>query len=252
MHNPRHIAITGASSGIGAALAAAYAAPGVTLTLQGRDAARLAAVAAVAQAKGATTATGVMDVTDRARLESWLRTRDAELPVDLLIANAGISGGTAEGGESPEQTRRIFAVNLDGVINTVHALLPAMTGRRRGQIALMASLAGFRGLPGAPAYSASKGVVRLYGEALRGDLAPKGVEVNVICPGYVATPMTAVNKFTMPFLMSAEKAAVIIQTGLARNRARIAFPFPTYAAVWLLAALPPCLTDRIVARFPKK
>ncbi|MGB4100753.1 MAG: SDR family NAD(P)-dependent oxidoreductase [Alphaproteobacteria bacterium] len=252
MHNPRHIAITGASSGIGAALAELYAAPGITLSLQGRNAARLAAIAAAAQAKGAVVATGLVDVTDRAALEEWLLARDMALPVDLLIANAGISGGTASGGESPEQTRRIFATNVDGVFNTIHALLPAMTARRRGQIALMASLAGFRGLPGAPAYSASKATVRIYGEALRGDIAPHGIEVNVICPGYVTTPMTAINQFTMPFLMSAEKAAKIIRDGLTRNKSRIAFPFPTYLAVWLLAALPPCLTDWIVARLPKK
>ena len=252
MHNPRHILITGASSGIGAALAAAYAAPGITLSLQGRDAARLAAVAAVAQAKGAIAITGLMDVTDRLALESWLLARDADLPVDLLIANAGISGGTADGGESAAQVRQIFAVNIDGVITTVQALIPAMTARRRGQIAVMASLAGFRGMPGCPAYSASKAAVRLYGEALRGDLAPQGIAVNVICPGYVTTPMTAANSFTMPFLMTAEKAANLIQSGLAHNRARIAFPFPTYLAVWLLAALPPCLTDWIMARLPKK
>lgn len=252
MRNPKHIAITGASSGIGAALALAYAAAGVTLSLQGRDAVRLVAVAAAAQAKGATTVTGIIDVTNRAALESWLQSRDAAVPIDLLIANAGISGGTGGGGESADQVRRIFAVNVDGVINTVQAVLPAMAARRRGQIAVMASLASFRGMPSCPAYCASKAAVRLYGEALRGELSPQGIAVNVICPGYVATPMTAVNNFTMPFLLTVETAATIIVAGLAQNRSRIAFPFPTYAAVWLLGALPPWTTDWMMARLPKK
>lgn len=252
MHNPHHIVLTGASSGIGAALAQAYAAPGVTLSLLGRDATRLAQVAAAAQKSGATVVTGTADVTVRAALEPWLRARDDSCPVDLLIANAGISAGTGGGGETAEQASRIFAVNIEGVLNTVHALLPAMQARQRGQIAVMSSLAGFRGMPGAPTYCASKAAVRLYGEALRGELAAQGIAVNVICPGYVATPMTAVNNYTMPFLMSAERAATIIKNGLAQNRARIAFPFPTYAAVWLLAALPPGLTDWLMARLPKK
>lgn len=252
MQNPRHIVITGASSGIGAALADAYAAPGVTLSLHGRNPARLEQVCAAVRAKGAEAVPGIGDVTDSARLTAWLTARDEAAPVDLLIANAGIAAGTGQGGESAAQARNTFAVNIDGAVNTVQALLPVMIARRRGQIALVSSLAGFRGLPGTPAYSASKAALRIYGEALRGELGSHGIAVNVICPGYVATPMTAVNNFPMPFLLSAERAAAIIKHGLARNRSRIAFPWPTYFAVWMLAALPPGMTDWIMARLPKK
>lgn len=252
MQNPKHIAITGASSGLGAALALAYAGRGITLSLHGRDAQRLAQVADRARAHGAAADTHCGDVTNATDQQAWLAARAAAMPLDLVIANAGISAGTGSGGETHAQATEIFAVNVQGVVNTVHAALPPMQACGKGQIALMASLAGFRGLPSAPAYSASKAAVRLYGEALRGDLLGSGIEVSVICPGYITTPMTAVNKFPMPFIMSAEKAARIIQLGLAQNRARIAFPFPLYAAVKLLAGLPPALTDSFMARLPKK
>ncbi|PWC32494.1 SDR family NAD(P)-dependent oxidoreductase [Azospirillum sp. TSO35-2] len=252
MKQPCSIVITGASSGIGAALARLYAAPGVSLALTGRDSARLEAVATDCRATGAGVVTAVVDAADRVAMADWLRSVDARTPVDLLIANAGVSAGTGDGGETEEQARRILAVNLDGVLNSVHPLLPAMRARGRGQIALMASLAGFRGLPGAPAYCASKAAVRVYGEALRGDLAGEGIELSVICPGFVKSRMTAVNRFPMPFLMETDAAARVIRRGLARNAARIGFPLPMVAAVWLLALLPPAWTDRLLRQAPRK
>lgn len=252
MRNPTHILITGASSGIGEALALAYAGPGITLALTGRDAARLAAVAAACRDKGATVAETLTDVTDRDGLASWIYAQDDRLPIELVIANAGISAGTGGGVETEAQTRSIFATNLDGVLNSIHPLIPRMVARGRGQIALMSSLASFRGMAGAAAYCGSKAAVRVYGEALRGDLAPRGVGVSVICPGFVVSRMTAVNRFPMPFLMTADRAAHIIRTGLARNRGRIAFPWPTYAVSWLLGVLPPGLVDMILSRAPRK
>lgn len=252
MHDPGCILITGASSGIGQALALDYAAPGRRLLLTGRDTARLEAVAEACRSRGAEVAAAVIDVTDRQGLADWLLARDGERPVDLAIANAGISAGTGSGGESEDQARAIFAVNLDGVLNTVQPLIPRFVARRRGQIALMSSLAGFRGFPGAPAYCASKAAVRLYGESLRGALAAAGVEVSVVCPGFVVSRMTAVNRFPMPFLMETGRAARLIRRGLERNRARIAFPWPTWAAVWFLSLLPPGLTDALLARAPRK
>ncbi|CAO3420506.1 SDR family NAD(P)-dependent oxidoreductase [Azospirillum doebereinerae] len=249
---PRSIVITGASSGIGEALALAYAAPGVTLALTGRDAARLEAVAGRCRAAGATVTAGLLDSADRAALAAWLAAVDSETPVDLVVANAGMSAGTGGGVESEDQARRILSVNLDGVLNTIHPLLPAMRARGRGQIALMASQASFRGLPGAPAYCASKAAVRVYGEALRGDLAGEGIGVSVICPGFVKSRMTAVNRFPMPFLMETDAAAQAIKRGLARNAARIGFPWPMVAAVWLLALLPPGWTDAALIKAPKK
>jgi NADP-dependent 3-hydroxy acid dehydrogenase YdfG len=246
------ILITGASSGIGEALALAYAGAGVRLALTGRDAARLEAVAEACRARGAAAETAVLDVADRAAMADRLTRWDDAAPLDLVIANAGISAGTGGGQESEAQLRTIADVNVSGVINTVAPLLPRLIARRRGQIALMSSLAGFRGVAGAPAYCASKAWVRVYGESLRLELAAHDIRVSVICPGFVRSRMTAVNRFPMPFLMDAERAARIIQRGLAGNRGRIAFPLPMVAAVWLLNALPARLADALLAGLPRK
>ncbi len=253
---PEHILITGASSGLGAALAVHYAAAGVMLSLTGRDTARLVETAEACRAEGANVEAATLDVTDREGMQRWLLAREAARPIDLVIANAGISGGSGGDGtlfgESAAQTEAIFATNVGGVLNTLLPLLPALRARRSGQIAIISSLASFRGLPGAPAYSASKMAVRGWGEALRGALAADGIRVSVVCPGYVVTRMTASNRFPMPGLMEAPKAAAIIARGLARNRARIAFPGWFAFATWLLGSLPPMLTDGIYARLPKK
>ena len=254
MKDPRSILITGASSGIGAALARAYAGPGVALALTGRHGDRLEAIAEHCAKQGASVTTGLLDVTERAALADWIAGVDAAQPLDLVIANAGISGGTdkAGGGEGADQVRRIFAVNLDGVVNTVIPALAPMRSRRRGQIAVLASLAGFRGFPGAPAYCASKAAVKTWGESLRGSLRGDGIEVSVICPGFVRSPMTDVNPFPMPLLMEADDAAALIVRRLARNQGRIAFPWPMYLLVWLISALPSWLTDRLLSRMPEK
>jgi short-subunit dehydrogenase len=252
MREPRTVLITGASSGLGAALARAYATAGVTLALAGRDSARLARTAETCRLQGASVHAKVLDVSDADAAARWIGEIDDKHPLDLVVANAGISGGTGGGGESDAQTREIFKINVDGVVNTALPALARMAPRRKGQVALMSSLASFRGFPGAPAYCASKAAVRIWGEALRGEHSGHGVGVSVICPGYVETPMTAVNKFPMPFLMSPERAAGIIVRGLARNKARIAFPWPMYTLVRLIAALPPVLIDPLMARLPKK
>lgn len=116
----------------------------------------------------------------------------------------------------------------------------------------MSSLAGFRGLPSAPAYGASKAAVRSWGEGLRGQLAPRNIAVNVICPGFVESRITDENDFPMPFLMEAERAAEIIARGLAKNRGRIAFPWQMYMAVWLFSALPVSWTEALASALPRK
>ncbi len=250
--DPTSILITGASGGIGAALSLAYARPGVRLALTGRDQARLAAVAGACRDAGAEPRTEVLDVCERERLAAWIADADRAAPLDLVIANAGISAGTGGGGETEAQARRIIATNFDGVLNTVLPAIACMRPRARGQVAIMSSLAAFRGFPGAPAYCASKAAVRVWGEALRGALHETGIGVSVICPGYVRSAMTAVNDFPMPLLMNADRAARIIRRGLARDRPRIAFPWRLYAAVWLISALPPRITDPLLRRLPKK
>lgn len=258
MHDPKSILITGASSGIGEALALAYAAPGVFLALTGRDKARTGAVAASCRAQGARVLAETVDAVDAAAMADFVARAHAERPLDLVFANAGISAGTGGKGESGEQARRIFAVNVGGVVNTVAPAVERMKAKPRagatprGQIAIMSSLAGFRGFPGAPAYCASKAAVKVWGEALRGDLHRHGIEVSVICPGYVRTAMTADNKFRMPLIIDAGRAADIMRRGLARNRARIAFPRRFHVMVSLIAALPPSWTDPLFRKLPKK
>jgi short-subunit dehydrogenase len=124
--------------------------------------------------------------------------------------------------------------------------------REVGQVAVVASLAAFMGFPGAPAYCASKAAVRVWAEAQRHELAPFGIEVSVICPGFVRSRMTAPNDFRMPLLMDADHAARIIRRGLARNRGCIAFPWRLYASVRLGSALPQWVKDRALGRLPKK
>ena len=245
MKSPRSILITGASSGIGAALARAYAGPGVFLALSGRNQQRLDKVAGTCRKRGAEAEARVLDVTDGPAMARWLAAVDGGHPLDLVIANAGVSG-------AEDRAREIFAVNLAGVLNTVLPAIPPMRGRGRGQIAIMSSIAGIRGLPSAPAYAASKAAVKSYGEGLRGSLAADGVRVSVICPGFVKTPMTASNRFPMPFLTKADEAALKIRRGLAREAPLIAFPWPMVWGLRLVSALPSTIADSLLGRAPAK
>ena len=248
----KNILITGASSGLGAALALEYAKTSNTLYLQGRSAERLEKIASQCRASGALVYTKIIDVTNAQEMKNWIEQADANTPLDLLIANAGISAGTGGDGESSEQVRRIFATNIDGAINSVQPIIPFMLTRKSGQIAIMSSLAGIRALPSSPAYSASKACVRYYGESLRGNLLKEGVFVSVICPGYIQTPMTDVNNFPMPFIMNVQKAAKKIVKKLAKGQGRVAFPLTLYLPLWWLACLSPRLTDPIFSRLPAK
>lgn len=255
MKQPKHILITGGNSGLGAALARFYAASGAMVSLSGRDVSRLESIRAECERLGGKSAITAVDVRDAAALSEWMRGQDAMQPIDLVIANAGVSGGTGSHSRSAEpydQVREIMDINVTGVLNTIHAAIPLMQPRGRGQIALISSMASFIAHPGAPAYCASKAAVRYYGEALRPLMAAQNIAVNVVCPGYVKTPMTDVNDFPMPFMMSAQKAARIIADGLADNQGRIAFPLPLYAAAQAIAMLPVGVRQFILNRLPGK
>ena len=243
------ILITGASSGIGEALALEYAAPGVGLAPGGRDAARLEGVARACRARGAEVVFHVGDVCDRAGMKAWIEAVDDCRPLDLMIANAGIDATDAD---PAERTYAVFAVNVDGVFHTVLPALARMRARGRGQIAIMSSLAAWLGLAGSVDYTASKAAVRVWGEALRRRHADEGIRVSVICPGFVTSRMTAGNRFRMPLLWPAERAARVIRRRLARNRGLITFPWPLRLAVYVGTLLPQRLVDLLTARLPRK
>lgn len=248
MIDPKVVLITGASGAIGAALAKAYAAPGVSLLLHGRNRDRLADVAAACTARGAEVRVYDFDVREIDRLRAWAAQIAAETPPDLVIAGAGmnIDIGPVGAGERWEDVDALLDVNLRAVFALVDAVLPAMRARRRGQIALMSSLAGYFGLPVTPSYCASKAAIKAYGEALRGWLRHDGVCVNVVMPGYVESSMCRAMPGPKPFLWKPERAAGAIRRGLERDRARISFPFPLNLGTWFLAVLPATLSTRIV------
>ena len=248
---PRAILITGASSGIGRALALAYAAPGVHLALIGRNQQRLAEVAAAAKAQGAEVIAAQVDVRDREAMQAWIAAADEARPFELAIANAGITSGLANAAlsEDPEAVRALLATNLFGVLNTIEPLIGPMCTRGAGQIAIIGSLAGLRGLPFSPAYSASKAAVHAYAEALRGRLERRGVRVGLVIAGFVKTPLNDSIDTIKPFEISDVAAARIIKNGLARGRAVIAFPMALYVATRLARILPPRFVDRLFTRF---
>jgi short-subunit dehydrogenase len=224
--NPTSVVITGASSGLGAGLALSYAAPGVRLGLIGRDAGRLEAVGDAARGRGAAVETAVMDVAQPEPLGAWLVDFDRKNPVDLLVANAGISAGTGPDGslEGLALASHQVAINLLGTMHTLEPLLPRLVARRAGQVAVVASLAGLRGLPYSPGYCASKAGVRAYGEALRALLAPDGVAVSVVVPGFFDSRMTDRYMGSKPFKISTDAAVRVVRRGLDGRRRRIVFP----------------------------
>jgi len=253
MKKQRTILITGASSGIGRALAVLYAEPETLLLLTGRNVANLQEAANLCRNKGAAVDICTIPVTDRAAFEKKILEWDEAHPIDLVIANAGVSGGTSmDAAQNEMQFREIMETNLTGTFNTVNPLIPRMKGRREGHIVLMSSMAGFRGMPNSPAYSTSKVAVRAYGDALRPLLKKDGITVSTIFPGFVRTPLTDVNTFPMPFLMEVEPAAEIIRRGLDEKKSAIAFPWPMHFFCWLLGLIPRCLGDWILERSPKK
>jgi len=247
MRHPQSILITGASSGIGEALALHYARDGVYLALSGRNRERLEDVAERCRTQGAEVVPEVIDVTDAAAMQAWIARIDEAKPLDLVIANAGVGIAPSKEVSLQEATERTFAVNVHGVFNTIHPALERMKARNAGQIAVMSSIAGYLGLSTAVPYSASKVAVKAYAEALRGAYWGR-VEVNVICPGFVESRMTARNRFPMPFLWGSEKAARVIARRLARNTAVIAFPWPMVLFLGTLSRLPRGLAIALLRR----
>lgn len=248
---PKTIIITGASRGLGAALARGWAAPGVLLGLIGRDAVALAEIATACEARGATTRIAVLDVRDDSALAALVLSWDDAAPVDLVVANAGITSGTRPDGapEGHSAASRVLAVNLQGAVNLVEPLLPRMLARGHGRIALVASVAAFRGLPDSPAYCASKAGLWAYGESLRAALGPRGVGVTNIAPGFFDSAMSRRFQGRHPFKLSTEAAAARIVAAIARDAGRCIFPRRMGFSLRLLELLPAGLADRATRLF---
>jgi short-subunit dehydrogenase len=249
--NPRHVVITGSTGEIGGALALEYAAPGVRLTLTGRKEERLKELASQCESKGAQVSWKTLDVCDAPMLRSWIRETDAENPVDLLISAAGRNTQIGEdfSMEPYDEVESLVHINLMANLALIDALVPEMRRRKSGHIAIVASLAAYYGLVYTPTYCATKAALKSYGTSLRALLAPEGVGVSVILPGYVDSPMCRAMPGPKPFLMKADKAARIIRKGLSKNRARIGFPFPLNLGIWFLSFFPYFLAAPLAAVF---
>lgn len=244
----RNIVITGASSGLGEALALRYSDPGVTLGLTGRNPERLARVAEYCRRKGAITETAQIDVRQRDALESWLLQFDDRHPVDLIIANAGVLSSESRNnlGESLEEIADIFNINLFGAIASVNPILERMRGRRQGSIAVISSLSAYRGIPRMPAYAASKSALKGYFEAIRPACASNNIAVSVVCPSYIMTPMNKNGARGDKLSLSADRAAELIQSGINKKAALIVFPYSHLLGIRLLQLLPEKLSDYVL------
>jgi short-subunit dehydrogenase len=244
----RSVVISGASRGLGAALAEALAAPGVALHLLGRDAAALEAVAGRCRALGAEVWLAALDVTDAGAMATQLRDWDAARPVGLAVANAGTSAGTGLDGvpEGHAAALRQVRVNLEGAMNLVEPLLPGMLARGAGQVLLVGSVMGFFGAPDVPGYAASKAGLWAYGEALRAAHGSAGVRVTVAAPGFFESAMSArVQGPRTGGQVSAAAMAARLLEAVARGRGRVVSPWWLGAALRALALLPPGLGDRL-------
>ena len=226
--------VTGASSGIGASVAVALGSRGAHVGLMARRESELAEVAKAVEAAGGRAALAPTDVTDSDAVARSIASLESELgPVYGLVANAGVGEQTRRPQISLDRDSRTIAVNVMGVIHALAAAQPGMLERREGFLSAVSSLAAWVALPGGNAYGASKAAVSSYMKALRSQMAPYGVTVTTVHPGFVDTPMTAVNKNPMPFMVESDKAGEIIVRGLERGRKNVNFPGPMVAIVKL-------------------
>ncbi|MBI3515724.1 MAG: SDR family NAD(P)-dependent oxidoreductase [Proteobacteria bacterium] len=252
MTTPACVWITGASSGLGRAVALRYAGAGAMVAASARSAEAMATLAAAPAAAGRIHAFPV-DVTDRVAMVDTVARIEAALgPIELAILNAGTHEPVDAQHFDAAVFDRLFAVNLTGTVNGLHAILPRLIARRTGQVALVASVAGYGGLPTAAAYGATKAAMINLAEALKFDLDPLGVRLSLVNPGFVRTPLTDQNPFPMPALMEVDDAARALVRGLARGGFEVTFPRRFTYVVKLLRLLPYRLYFPLVARLTGK
>lgn len=231
----KHIFITGGTSGLGLALAEIYLEHGDRVGLCGRDLNKIPQeIKAHSQVK-----IYQADVLDREKMNEIIHDFAGEKnQLDLVIANAGRSVGAKTKIPDFEKSREVIEVNLFGVLNTYEPATKIFLKNQKGHLAAISSVAGFVGLPGASSYSASKAAVTIFNESLSLDLKAQGITVSTICPGFVDTPLTQKNNHSMPFLMSADKAAKIMKRGLDKQKSQIIFPFPMKIVITFLSKIP--------------
>lgn len=248
---PRRVFLTGASSGIGAALARRYAQEGAVIGLLGR---RRDALEALAAELSCTTWIHMADVADPVAMHVAGVAFIEQFGVpDIVIASAGVSAGTlTEYEEDARVFERIFQTNVLGMVHTFQPFIEPLRQAGAGTLVGIASVAGIRGLPGAGAYSASKAAARTYLESLRVEMHGSGVRVVTLSPGYIDTPMTRVNTYPMPFLMPADKAADRMASLIDRGRRHAVVPWQMGVVARVLGMLPRGLYDRLFARAGRK
>ena len=240
--------ITGASSGIGWELAKELARQQCAVGVLARRKDKLEALVQEIQAAGGKAAYAVADISNRGQTVAAIHAlRDQLGPVDLLIANSGVGVPTTLEPLNIDEVETTFKVNTLGVVYSIEAVLPEMLIRGKGHLAAISSLAAYLPMPGESAYCASKTAVNVYMDALRIQLRKRGIHVTTVCPGFIETPMTAVNKFHMPWLIKADRAAQLIVRALERKKKIYNFPWQLTLITKLAAWLP----DRTLARFFK-
>jgi short-subunit dehydrogenase len=247
------ILVTGASSGIGAALAKAYAAPATNLVLWGRDAGRLAQTARECQNLGSTVQTLQLDLRNIAEIAGHIREFDRMSPIDIAILNAGLGGAASvrNAVESAERSLDVATVNFTAAIVGATAVAECMAGRRRGHIVLITSVADTIPLPMAPTYAASKAGLKMFAESLAIGLERQGIKVTVVSPGFVDTAMSRQVQAPKPFMVSAEAAAATIKRGLEQRRKHIVVPWPYGILSMAFRLLPGPLRRTVLRVMPK-
>lgn len=238
--------ITGASSGIGLAIVRQIAATGAVIAISARSSGNLRELAD----EYSNVYAFPLDVTDeKAVAKCVIDIEAAHGPIDLAILNAGVSANSTEARPEAELFRVIYETNILGVTNAVAALVPAMSKRGAGHISWVASLAGYNGIPGSAVYNSSKAALITLAEASYFELAAKGIDLSLINPGFVRTPLTAKNRFPMPFMIEPEKAAAIIIKGLRRKKFEIAFPWQMALGAKFLRIMPYPVFFQIIRKF---
>jgi NAD(P)-dependent dehydrogenase (short-subunit alcohol dehydrogenase family) len=242
----KRVWITGASSGIGRALALHLARAGDSVAVSARRREELESLAAEAPGR---IAAFPVDVADEAAMKETARAIEAAIgPLDLAVFNAGTHAPVAVESFAPAPFRKLMEINYMGAVNGIAAVLPNFLARGAGHVAVVSSVAGYRGLPQAAAYGPSKAALINLCESLKPDLDRHGIKISLVNPGFVRTPLTDRNEFPMPFLIEADDAARRIAAGLEAGKFEITFPRRFTFMLKLARMLPYALYFRLVSR----